>query len=281
MSNSIVTYEPDNSLKKGYLTIFKEIYHELKWNKWLTFQLFKRDFFGMYKQSFVGFFWAFIMPFLSLGTFILLNNSGVFSVGDINVPYPVYALIGITYWQIFAIGISSCVNSLTNAGSMITKINFSKKSLVIASIGKPIVIFLIQCLLIIALLALYRIIPSRGALLAPLVLIPLILFVTGLGFTLSLFNSFVKDIGNGLPVITTFLMFLTPVLYAKPTTGTLAHITKFNPLFYLISGARDLILKGTISEVKGFIISICISIIIFSISLFIFHLTETRVAERI
>jgi len=60
---TITTYEPDNSLKKGYLSIFKEIFNEIKKNRWLTYQLFKRDFFAIYKQSFIGVFWAvFIVP---------------------------------------------------------------------------------------------------------------------------------------------------------------------------------------------------------------------------
>lgn len=45
MNEIITTYEPDNSLKKGYLSIFSEIYNELKRNKWLTYQLLKKRFF--------------------------------------------------------------------------------------------------------------------------------------------------------------------------------------------------------------------------------------------
>jgi len=33
MSEIIITYEPDNSLKKDYLSIFNEIYNELKRNR--------------------------------------------------------------------------------------------------------------------------------------------------------------------------------------------------------------------------------------------------------
>jgi len=83
MSEIITTYEPDNSLKKGYLSIFGEIYDELKRSKWLTYQLFKRDFLAVYKQSFIGILWALIIPLVSVGTFIILDRSGVFTIGDI------------------------------------------------------------------------------------------------------------------------------------------------------------------------------------------------------
>ncbi|MBN1638105.1 MAG: ABC transporter permease [Ignavibacteriales bacterium] len=281
MSEIITTYEPDNSLKKGYLSIFSEIYNEFKKNRWLTYQLFKRDFFALYKQSFIGVLWVFIIPLVSVGTFILLNRSGIFSIGDINVPYPIYAILGMAFWQLFSTGLITSSNSLVKAGSMIAKINFSKKSLVIASAGQSIVSFLIQLTLVIILFIYYKIAPSAAILLIPLFMIPIMLLTLGLGFIFSLLNGIVRDIGNILSILMTFLMFLTPILYAKPSIGILARITNYNPLYYLTSVPRDLVLTGAITEWKGFLISSIISIFIFIICLVVFHLTETRVAERI
>jgi len=281
MTETITTYEPDNSLKKGYLSIFSEISNELRKNRWLTYQLFKRDFFAVYKQSFIGVLWALIIPLVSVGTFIVLNQSGVFTIGNINVPYPIYAILGMAFWQLFSTGLIASSNSLVSAGSMIAKINFSKKSLVIASTGQSIISFLIQFVLVAILFVYYWIAPSIMILLVPITLIPIMLLTLGLGFILSLLNGIVRDIGNILAVLMTFLMFLTPVLYAKPATGILATVTNYNPLFYLVSVPRELILMGTISEWKGFLIASIISVIVFMVCVVVFHLTETRVAERI
>ena len=281
MAETITTYEPDNSLKKGYLSIFSEIFNELKRNRWLTRQLFKRDFLTIYKQSFIGVLWAIIIPLVSVGTFIVLNRSGIFTIGDINVPYPIYAILGMAFWQLFATGLIASSNSLVKAGPMIAKINFSKKSLVIASTGQAIVSFLIQFVLVGILFAYYWIAPSIAILLVPITIIPIMLLTLGLGFILALLNGVMRDIGNVLSVLMTFLMFLTPVLYAKPTTGILATVTNYNPLYYMVSVQRELVLMGTISEWKGFLITSIISVIIFIVCLVVFHLTETRVAERI
>lgn len=281
MTEIITTYEPDNSLKKGYLSIFSEIFGELKKNRWLTYQLFKRDFFAIYKQSFIGVLWALIIPLVSVGTFIILNRSGVFNIGDINVPYPIYAILGMAFWQLFSTGLVASSNSLVKAGSMIVKINFSKKALVIASTGQSLISFLIQFVLVGILFASYRITPSIAILWVPLIIIPIMLLTLGLGFILSLLNGVMRDIGNMLSMLMTFLMFLTPVLYAKPTTGILARITEYNPLYYLVSAPRDLVLMGKVPELKGFLIASAMSLIIFLICLVAFHLTETRIAERI
>jgi lipopolysaccharide transport system permease protein len=281
MHDLVTTYEPDNSLKQGYWVIFVEIFNEFKENRWLTYQLFKRDFFALYKQSFIGVFWAFLLPFFSIGTFVLLNRSGIFSVGNIHVPYPIYAVLGLTFWQIFSTGLIASSNALVNAGSMIVKINFSKKSLIIASAGQAVIAFLIQVVLACILFLSYQVFPTLYILFLPLFLLPIILLTLGLGFILSLLNGVVRDIGNALSTLITFLMFLTPILYAKPTTGLLGNMTPYNPLYYLIAVPRDIILTGTTHHVGGFILATLFACALFIICLLAFHLTETRVAERI
>ena len=281
MTENIITYEPDNSLKKGYLSIFSEIRNEFKVSKWLTYQLFKRDFFAIYKQSFIGILWALIIPLVSVGTFIVLNSSGIFSIGDIDVPYPIYAILGMAFWQLFATGLVACSNSLVKAGSMISKINFSKKALVIAATGQSIVSFLIQFALVGMLFLYYGIAPNMAILLIPIFILPIMFLTLGLGFIFALLNGVMRDIGNMISMLMTFLMFLTPILYAKPTSGILVPITNYNPLYYLVSAPRSLILQGIIPEWEGFLVASLFSIIIFGICLIVFHLTETRVAERI
>jgi lipopolysaccharide transport system permease protein len=281
MPKMIAVYEPDNSLKKGYLYLVREIIDEIRWNKYLTYQLFRRDFFAAYKQSFAGIFWAFMMPIISIGTFVLLNRSGVFDIGEVKIPYPLYALIGLSIWQIFASGLTAAANSLAGAGSMLTRINFSKKALILASLGKPAIIFLFQLVMIGLLLVFYRIVPSPAVLLLPLALLPLFLLVVALGFFLALFNAFAKDVGNGLQVIMTFLMFLTPVLYARPQAGLLGLVTQYNPMYYFVAAGRDLFIHGKILEWQGFLLASLVSFVLFVACLIFFHLTETRVAERI
>ncbi|MGB8218560.1 MAG: ABC transporter permease [Candidatus Methanoperedens sp.] len=276
-----IVYEPDNSLKKGYLSIFSEIYNEFMSNRWLTYQLFKRNFLTIYKQSFIGILWALIIPLVSVATFVILNSSGIFATGNIDVPYPIYAILGMAFWQLFATGLIASSNSLVSAGSMIAKINFSKKALVIASTGQSLVSFLIQFVLVIILFVYYGIAPSTAILFIPIIIIPLILLTLGLGFILALLNGVLRDIGNIISVLMTFLMFLTPVLYAKPTSGLLAKVTDYNPLYYLVSAPRSFILQGSFPEWTGFLVASFVSGVIFIVCLIIFHLTETRVAERI
>ena len=281
MTDAITTYEPDNCLKKGYSQIFREIGGEIRKNKWLIYQLFRRDFFTIYKQSLFGLLWAFIVPIVSVGAFIVLNQSGLFNVGSVDVPYPVYALLGLAFWQLFSTGLIASSNSLVQAGSMISKINFSKKALVIAAMGKTLVAFLIQLALALVSFAFFGVIPNVAILLTPILVLPLVLATLGLGFVLSLLNVVIRDIGNLLSIGMTFLLFLTPVMYAAPTSGILGQVTLLNPLYYLVSVPRDLALTGATAGWLGFLVSSALSVVVFMVCIVAFHLTETRLAERI
>jgi len=292
----ITTYEPDNSLKKGYSTIFREIWQDLKNNRWLTWQLFRRDFFGAYKQSVMGILWIFIMPLGNVLVFVLLNNAGVFDFGtlypnihNIIIPYPVYAIVGMTFWQLFAAGLISGSAALVGAGSMLTQINFSKKSLVLSSVARSIVSFLIMLFMVIAVFVYYYAVqpdkisirPGLTVLMVPLLLVPLVFLSLGLAFILSIFNVMVRDIAQALSLLLMFLMFLTPVLYATPTAGILATITNYNPLYYLLAAPRDLIFAGTMFHWVRTVLSAVFCFVIFVIGIMVFHLSESRVGERV
>ena len=281
MEAQVKIYEPDKSIKKGYGSVFKEIIDEIADNRWLTYQLFIRDFTALYKQSFMGFVWIFLIPLFSVSTFMILNRSGVFHIGDVGVPYALYAVLGLAFWQFFSSGLIAATSCLVEAGPMIKIINFSKKSLVFAATGRAMVSFFIQFYLVTVLLVWFRFLPHAEAFWAPFLILPLVLLTWGLGFALSLLNSVMRDIGNALSMLMTFFMFLTPVLYPKPESGLLRTISEKNPIYYLIDGPRDLILYGRIEEVHGFLYSCLFSVVVFIACLVIFHMTETRITERI
>ena len=281
MSEKLTVYYPDKSIKQGYESLFNEMFREAIDSRWLTWQLFKRSFNATYRQSILGVFWALLIPLASVGTFVFLNNAGVFSIGDISVPYPLFAVAGTALWQLFSVGLNLSANSLVSAGSMITKINFTRESLVVSAAAQGIVPFVIQMVLVFLLFAYYHMTPPLAVLLVPIAAIPLLLLTLGLGFLLSLVNGVMRDVGNGVSALITFLVFLTPVLYAKPTNGFAATISTYNPLYYLVVVPRDLLISGKTAELPGFIWSTLFSLVVFLFCWMAFHLTETRIAERI
>lgn len=281
MTEHVTIYLPDNSIRKGYRSLFKEMAEEVRQSQWLTWQLFKRDFKAVYKQSVLGILWVLFVPFITMGTFVLLKHSGIFQAGETIVPYPLFALLGIAFWQLFAVGLQSTTNSLTAAVSLIEKIKFPREALVVASIGQGVVAFLIQIVLVCALFVWYGVIPFWTTVFVPLTLVPIMLLALGLGFILSIANAVARDIGKAVGIIMPFLMLATPILYATPESGLLGTITNYNPLYYLITAPRTIILSGSLPNLWIYLGVSLLSVTVFFLCWIVFHMTETRIAERI
>lgn len=280
-----VRYTPSGPLYEGISGPFRHIIlmvRELLSARELIWRLFLRDFSARYRQSALGIAWAVMMPLATAGIFVILNRAGVLKVGEIPVPYPVYALLGLTVWNLFSGGIVAASNSIINAGSMVVKINFPKISLVIAATAQAIVGMLIMIPLLAALFLWYDITPSvPGILLAFLALLPLYLLTLGLGFILSLAAGVLRDIPNVMGIVMTALMLLTPILFPPPPLTVFEHINAWNPLNFLVNGVRDLVLQGAMSAPSGYLYSAIFAIVIFLLGWRVFYFAQTKIAERI
>jgi len=277
----LTTYEPERLIKQGIISLWKEIFQDTKESKWLIRQLFLRDFKGQYSQSLLGVAWALIIPLVTLATFIVLRSSGFFNVGAIEVPYVIYALLGLSFWQLFVTGLVQSTNSLVGAGGMIKKINFPREALIFASFGSTIISFLLQIGVVFFLFVVYGFMPNWKFILFPLMVIPILLTSSGLGFICSIINGIIRDLGRVLTLGLTFLLFITPIAYELPESGFVAVLALINPLYHLSVAPRDITLTGTLSHPLGYFISCALSVFIFFFCWMAFHLAEPRIAERI
>ena len=278
--NKIKRYKPSQNGGWGY-RVWHEMVAELIGSHELVWRLFLRDFKSKYRQTVLGFLWALIMPLLTVGTFVFLNRAGILNIGKVDIPYPAYALLGLTIWQIFSGGLRACSNSIVAGGSMIVKINFPKEVFVLSSLGEALIETMVRLALTAFVFAIYKVVPAWTVVLFPFALIPLLLFTLGLGLMLSLLNAVFRDVANIVSLSTTFLLFVTPVLYPEPKAAFFKAFTVFNPLAALVSGPRDLVVKGYLTQSVSYLFYSGLSLAIFLISWRLFHLAEIRIAERI
>lgn len=280
-TEEVTVYSPDRVLKVGFFAVWKEMFLTLFQSRELIWRLFLRDFNAKYRQSLFGILWVVLNPLIIVGIFIYLNKSGIFNIASTNIPYPAFALVGLTVWTLFATGLTASCNSIVSAGIMVTKINFPKSSLVISSIGQAVVEFIVRLGLTVIVFLIYKVTPSWTTIFLPLVVIPFFLLTLGLGFLLSLLNGVFRDTVNIVTLFTTFFLFLMPVLYPTPESGLFAIINNWNPLSHLIVACRDIVFIGKFTNPAGFWYSSLFSLFVFLFCWRFFYLAETKIAERI
>ncbi|MEK6712910.1 MAG: ABC transporter permease [Nitrospirota bacterium] len=265
----------------GIKNIIGMMFSDFRKGKELVWRLFLRDFTSRHKQSILGWLWIVLMPLMTMGTFLLLNMSGIIKIGRIDIPYPIFGLVSFSIWNIFSNGLVTTTNSVTGAGGLVQKINFSKDSLVFASFGQVVIDFLIRMGLTFGIFLLYRKMPPLNFFLFPVVLLPLAFLTLGVGMITSLLQAISKDIVSFVNLGTGFLLLLMPIMYSADQAGVLGKLNSVNPLYYLVIVPRDIMLYGEVRHLTGFILSGILGFFVFIFGWMFFYLSQTKLAERI
>ena len=273
-----VLYTPHGHLGMG-AAAWREMVAELIDSRELTWRFFMRDISARYRQSVFGYLWAILPALLTTATFTWLNRTNVLPVKGTDLPYPVFVLLGMSVWQLFATGLTNATQSLVNAGSLISKIGFPRETLVIAAFGQSVFDFLVRIVLLVGAFALYRVLPAPTVALIPFMLLPLCLLTLGLGFLFALINGVLRDMGQMVTFALMFGMFLTPVVY--PSQNLKSGLLALNPISPFVVAAQDLTTRGHLTQPGAYLGASLFSAVVFLVAWRIFHLTEPRIAERI
>lgn len=254
---------------------------DLAGSRELTWSLFLRDFSVRYRQSILGYFWALLPPLLATAAFWALDRSAILPVGPTSLPYAVYVFLGLMVWQFFSGGLVQTAQSLVVAGSFVGRINFPREALVVAAFGQAVVELLLRAVLLGGLLAWFGVRPAWTVLLLPVALLPLALMTVGFGFILAPLNGLARDVTNALTVITTFGMFLAPVVYPPPTAWPQAAVNYLNPVSPFVIAARELTVGDPLSQPGTFAVASLFGLFVFVGGWRTFRLVMPRVLERL
>jgi len=205
----------------------------------LAWRLALRDIKAQYRQAYLGILWAFIMPLANTVVWVFLSSSGIISVSDTALPYPVYVFTGTMLWAIFMDALNAPLQQSNAAKGMLAKLNFPREALILSGIYQTLFNAGIKVVLLLAALLVMGINPGFGILLFPVALFSLVLVGTALGLMITPIGLLYTDVGRGIPLLMQFLMYLTPVVFPVPKAGWAATLITLNPLTPLIVTARD------------------------------------------
>lgn len=242
----------------------------------------KRDLQSQYRQSFLGFFWAFAPILTNSLVWIFLSSSGTVNVNaDQSIPYIAFVVIGTTLWSIFNETLFIPITSVNGAKGLLSKINFPKEALLISGIYKMIFNLILKLLLIAGTLIVYGINPGVGIIYFPLIILALIIFSLSLGLLFTPVGLIYTDINKIVSTTVSFMMYMTPVVYAVPKQGIFKKLFEFNPLTFIFNDARNSLTAIKPENLSFCLILTCISFIIMMIGMVIFRKSMPIIIEKI
>ncbi len=204
----------------------------------VAWRLFVRDFKAQYRQTILGYVWAFLPPLVAAFTFIFLQSQGITNIRNTGIEYAAFATIGALLWQTYVDAMLCPLVALQAAKPMLCKINFPREAILISGLYMVIVNLLVRMVLIIAIMLYFRIVPSLNVLWFPVAVSGLVLSGFAVGMVLVPIGGLYGDVARALPILAQFWMLITPVLYPLKEDGLAGFLAIWNPISPLIITAR-------------------------------------------
>ena len=182
---------------------------------------------------------------------VLLNATGILNPGETKVPYVAYVFLSNAIWVLFISFYKSISETYTGRGGELLHNNFPHVIIVIEKIIITTFNFAIPMLLSILVLIFYGVSFNWTALLFPLTLVPLMILGIALGLIFSVLKIVALDFTTVFDNSLEILKYITPVVFAANVNNlTLQTIMKYNPLNYLLSFPRSVLLGQGFPDIE-------------------------------
>lgn len=272
-------YQKENNI--GFFQILRQCLNDIYGSRYLARQLAERDIKAQYRQSYLGILWAFITPLATALVWIFLNLSGTIRVSDTNIPYPLYAFSGTLLWSIITAAVNNPSQNTNSSKGLLSKINFPKEALIMSGILKLLFDSSIKVLLLFLIIYMFGIDFHWSILLLPLVVFSAIIFGVMIGLFLTPISLLYTDVGKIVSMGFSFLMYVTPVVYAIPKEeGIMKTIMEVNPVTPIILTCREIITGGGNEHMLYYFSIVFLSIPLFLVGLVLYRISIPIIVER-
>lgn len=227
-------------------------------NRQLIAQMATREVAGRYKGSALGLAWSFFNPvfMLTVYTFVF---SEVFKARwggsggeESKTQFAVVLFVGLIVQGLFTEVLNRAPGLILSNVNYVKKVVFPIEILPVIAMGTALFHGLISLCVLLAAFALFNGFLHWTVVFTPLVLLPLIVLSLGLTWMLASLGVFLRDVGQTIGILTTVLMFLSPVFY--PITAVperFRPIIMANPLTFIIEQAREVLIWGHLPNWLG------------------------------
>lgn len=215
----------------------------------LIVQMAKRDVVGRYRGSVIGLFWSFANPLFMLAvyTFVFgyIFKSRWTSQFSGHVDFSVILFAGLNIHTFF----SDCANRsptlIIQNTNFVKKVVFPLESLAWVTLGSSLFHTAISTtvLLVFEVVVLGHI--PMTAFLFPIIVLSMIPFIVGTVWLLSSLGVFVRDLEQAITIITTIMLFLSPIFYPLSNLPQKYQLLMYlNPLTLIVQESRKVLIWG-------------------------------------
>jgi len=248
---------------------YRELFYFLAW----------RDVKLRYKQTALGVAWAVLQPLMTMIVFTLLFGK-LGNMPSDGIPYPLFYFGALLPWMYFAAALANSGNSLVANAGLVTKVYFPRVILPTSAAVSGLVDLLIGFVLLIGIMAYYRVVPGWTMLLWPPLTLLLFILALGVSLILAALNVKYRDVKYTLPFLVQLWLFATPVIYPTSLIPERYRVLAgLNPLSGVIDGFRAALNPTKQVDWQLLAISTIVTSVVFTLAVVYFRRSERAFAD--
>jgi ABC-type polysaccharide/polyol phosphate export permease len=206
-------------------------------------------------NTFFGQVWLVLNPLLLAAVYYLLVDiiAGGQAKDDAGARFA-HMCGGLFVFYYFSSAMMSGAASVVGGGKLLMNMSFPRMLLPLAALRTAFFRFLPTMVVYLGIHLVTRQKWHWAMLLAPVFLICLTVFAAGMGMIFGALQVYFRDTTSFLPYFVRIWLYLSPVLwYADQAPAKFKGFIQYNPLYSLIGGWTDLLVRGDVPELKMWI----------------------------
>jgi lipopolysaccharide transport system permease protein len=254
-------------------------------NRQLILQMIRREVLGRYRGSVFGLAWSFLNPILMLSIYTFVF-SVVFKARwgegavDSKTQFAMLVFVGMIVLGLFTEAVNRSPNLILGNTNYVKKVVFPLEILPIISLGAALFHAVISLLVLAVALLLINHHVHWTFIFIPIVVSPLVFFTLGITWMLASFGVFMRDIGQTIGILTTILMFMSPVFYpVSALPDQFQGLMMLNPLTFIIEQCRLVAISGQTPDWLGLAIYTLVSLLVMWLGYVWFQKTRKGFAD--
>ena len=241
-----------STYKKNFTSAFVDGVATFYRRRWLLKYFLQRQITRNYKRTYLGMAWAFLSPFVWV-FFLALIFSEVVGLRYRPVPdhpnlnFGLYLYCGLLPFLTFSEAMNKGMNSIRGSSGLVQKVVFPVELLPFTNALASMVDKFFGFVALLAVAVLFKVELHAVVFLLPLIVVLQTVFILGLTYVMAVLGTYLPDLGEVMRPIIRGTFFLTPILWPpERLPERIRWIVDYNPLAYLVTAYRDLILFNTL-----------------------------------
>ncbi|MGI6117350.1 MAG: ABC transporter permease [Bilifractor sp.] len=218
----------------------------------LIFQLGKNDFRTRFAGSYLGIFWAFVQPMITIFVYWFVFEKAL-RVGTqstkagISVPYVLWLMAGLIPWFFFSEAYSSGTNALLEYSYLVKKVVFKIDILPLVKVVSSLFVHLFFIVFIVVCFAIGGFYPTPYMIQMLYYSLAMIILVSAQVYFSAAIVVFFRDLSQIINIIMQIGVWFTPIMWnidAMNLSRPVTFILELNPMYYIVMGYRDALINN-------------------------------------